>query len=164
MKIKKITKAQLNTILKEEVEKQKHIKTLEKRKNELESILKENYPGVGTENGELGFMPQQTQTMEQPQSQQQGKPNKVESIFDARPNETVILNFDGVTIKVKRQLDDLFKIVDAAESSKLEEGDYIRIKGNDVLQPGAQFKFSVLREIPAKYETKALKSWKIIKN
>jgi flagellar motility protein MotE (MotC chaperone) len=63
MKIKKITKEQLNTILKEVVEKQKRIKSLEKRKNELENILKENYSGVGTENGELGFMPQQTQVL-----------------------------------------------------------------------------------------------------
>ena len=115
----------------------------------------------GTQVDQMG---QQVIDNAQQQAQPQAKPEKTESIFDARPNETVILNFEGITIKVKRQLDDLFKVVDAAESQKLEEGDYIRVKGNDVLQPGSKFKFSILREIPAKYETKPLRSWKIIKN
>ena len=99
-------------------------------------------------------IPQQNQVKEQPR----------ESIFDAKPGETLILNFEGITIKVKRQLDDLFKVTDAADSAKLEDGDYIRAQGNDVLENGRKFKFSILRKIPVDYETRPLSSWKIIKN
>jgi hypothetical protein len=91
-------------------------------------------------------------------------PTSSESIFDSKPGETVILNFEGVTIKMERQLDDLFKIVDAAESEKLKDGDYIKIQGNDTLNPGKSFKFIIYRETPLKYETNPLESWKIIKN
>jgi len=87
-----------------------------------------------------------------------------ESIFDSKPGETVILNFEGVTVKMERQLDDLFKIVDAAESEKLKDGDYVKIQGNDSLVPGKSFKFLIYRETPLKYETNPLESWKIIKN
>lgn len=87
-----------------------------------------------------------------------------ESIFDSKPGETVILNFEGVTVKMERQLDDLFKIVDAAESEKLKDGDYVKIQGNDSLTTGKSFKFLIYRETPLKYETNPLESWKIIKN
>lgn len=87
-----------------------------------------------------------------------------ESIFDSKPGETVILNFEGVTVKMERQLDDLFKVVDAAESEKLKDGDYVKIQGNDSLVPGKSFKFLIYRETPLKYETNPLESWKIIKN
>jgi hypothetical protein len=89
---------------------------------------------------------------------------KTESLFDAKPGQIVIFNFEGMTVKLQRQLDDLFKVVDAAESHKLKDGDYLKAKGNDVLQPGKKMVFSILREIPAKYETRPLISWKIIKN
>lgn len=92
------------------------------------------------------------------------KEKKRESIFDAKPGETVIFNFNGITIKVQRQLDDLFKVTDASESGKLKDGDYLRAKGNDVLESGRKFKFAVLRAIPVDYETRELSSWKIIKN
>lgn len=87
-----------------------------------------------------------------------------DSIFDIKPGQTVILNFEGVTLKMERQLDDLFKIVDAAESEKLKDGDYIKIQGNDSLDSGKSFKFVIYRETPLKYETNPLESWKIIKN
>jgi len=87
-----------------------------------------------------------------------------ESIFDSKPGETVILNFEGVTVKMERQLDDLFKIVDAAESEKLKDGDYVKVQGNDSLNKGKSFKFIIYRETPLKYETNPLESWKIIKN
>ena len=92
------------------------------------------------------------------------KTEEKKSIYDAKPGEVIILNFENVTIKVKRQLDDLFKVEDAAESQKLKEGDYIKAKGNDILQVGRKFTFSILREIPYKYETNALQGWRIIKN
>lgn len=89
---------------------------------------------------------------------------KEESIFDAKPGEIIAFNFQDVTIKAQRQLDDLFKITDANESQKLKEGDYIKIKGNDVLKQGKKFTFSILREIPLKYESNPLVSWRFIKN
>lgn len=92
------------------------------------------------------------------------KEQKKESIFDAKPGETIIFNFDGITIKLKRQLDDLFKVVDASESHKLKDGDYLKAKGNDVLETGRKFKFAILREIPVKYETRPLSGWNIIRN
>ncbi len=92
------------------------------------------------------------------------KAEKEQSIFDAKPGEIIAFNFQDVTIKAQRQLDDLFKITDANESQKLKEGDYIKIKGNDVLKPGKKFTFSILREIPLKYESNPLVSWRIIKN
>ena len=97
-------------------------------------------------------------------SQKEVEKEYTESIFDSKQGETVILNFEGVTLKMERQLDDLFKIVDAAESEKLKDGDYIKIKGNDSLLPGKSFKFVIYRETPMKYETNPLESWKIIKN
>ena len=102
-------------------------------------------------------------TMEAPASAPV-KAEEKKSIYDAKPGEVVILNFENVTIKVKRQLDDLFKVEDAAESQKLKEGDYIKAKGNDILQVGRKFTFSILREIPYKYETNPLQGWRIIKN
>tara|TARA_B100000900_G_C20589452_1_gene721036 strand:+ start:1967 stop:2314 length:348 start_codon:yes stop_codon:yes gene_type:complete len=87
-----------------------------------------------------------------------------DSIFDIKPGQTVILNFEGVTLKMERQLDDLFKIVDAAESEKLKDGDYIKVQGNDNLDSGKSFKFVIYRETPLKYETNPLESWKVIKN
>jgi len=90
--------------------------------------------------------------------------DKRESIFDAKPGEIVVLSFDGVTIKIQRQLDDLFKIIDASESEKLKDGDYIKPQGDDTLIPGKKFKFSVLRAIDAPYITNPLVDWKIIQN
>jgi hypothetical protein len=67
------------------------------------------------------------------------KEEKRESILDARPGEIVILNFEGITIKVQRQLGDLFKVLDASESHKLKDGDYIMAKGNDIFEKGRKF-------------------------
>jgi len=86
-----------------------------------------------------------------------------ESIFDAKPGEIIIFNFQDVTIKAQRQLDDLFKITDASESKKLKEGDYVKIQGNDLLQKGKKLKFVILRQA-LNYESNPLSSWKVIKN
>ena len=86
-----------------------------------------------------------------------------ESIFDAKPGEIVIFNFQDVTIKAQRQLDDLFKITDASESKKLKEGDYVKIQGNDLLSVGKKLKFAILRQA-LNYESNPLQSWKVIKN
>ena len=87
-----------------------------------------------------------------------------DSILDIKPGQIVILNFEGVTVKMERQLDDLFKIVDASESEKLKDGDYVKVQGNDRLDSGKRFKFIIYREAPLKYETNPLESWKVIKN
>ena len=92
------------------------------------------------------------------------KPEASDSILDIKPGQIVILNFEGVTVKMERQLDDLFKIVDASESEKLKDGDYVKVQGNDSLDSGKSFKFIIYREAPLKYETNPLESWKVIKN
>jgi len=88
---------------------------------------------------------------------------KTGSIFDVRAGEMLILNFQDITIKIQRQLDDIFKVIDADESQKLKNGDYIRILGNDTLSQGKKFKFEILRSIGVKYETNPLEDWKMVK-
>lgn len=148
--MKVIKKEELNAMIQAEMEKQEKKLQLEGRIKELEaelSIINENVQSVGQPNN----------------SANTGSAEKTESIFDARPGETIVFNFQDVTIKVQRQLDDLFKIVDASESKKLKDGDYIKIQGNDTLQVGKRFKFVILREA-LKYESNPIASWKVIKN
>jgi hypothetical protein len=142
----KITREELKNIIKESIE--KHSKTLT-LKQRLDKINKEL--NSLNENEELEVSPQE-------------EIKEKESIFDSKPGETVILNFDGVTIKIERQLDDLFKVVDAAESQKIDDGDYIKIQGEDSLEKGKTYKFSIYRKTNLPYETNELQSWKIIKN
>ena len=156
---------ELKNMISEQVRKQTKIKNLMESKKRIEdqlnSLLKEyvqtspapapqttssTYVGA---NGNLG-------TTE--------KNDKQESIFDTRPNETIIFNFQDVTIKVQRQLDDMFKVVDANESKKLKVGDYIKIQGNDILQQGREFKFAIYRDAGVVYQSNPLMSWRIIKN
>lgn len=150
----KISKTELDGLIKEEVVRQ------EKKLDILKQIAEvENEINRLDEVGNVAFATQPTNG-----SAGEGfKEEKSESIFDARPGETVVFNFQDVTIKVQRQLDDLFKVVDAMESKRLKEGDYIKIQGNDTLQRGKQFKFIILRE-SLKYESNPLVSWKVIKN
>lgn len=145
----KITKEELKELIKESVSKFQ-------KKTILENRLKAIKAELDYLNENEAIMPT---TEEEPKVEQ-----KSESIFDSKPGETVILNFEGVTIKIERQLDDLFKVVDAAESKKIKDGDYVKIQGNDTLEAGKSFKFMIYRETPLKYETNPLNSWKIIKN
>jgi predicted component of viral defense system (DUF524 family) len=145
----KITKAELKELIKESV-------TKFQKKTILENRLKEIKAELDSLNENEAIMPT---AEEEPKTEE-----KSESIFDSKPGETVILNFEGVTLKIERQLDDLFKVVDAAESKKLKDGDYVKIQGNDTLEAGKNFKFIIYRETPLKYETNPLNSWKIIKN
>jgi hypothetical protein len=145
----KITKSELSHLIMEEVKRQEKLLALESVlknvKEELSNINEDAQMAmIGAEAGEM-------------------EDQKKESIFDAKPGETVIFNFQDVTIKVQRQLDDLFKVVDAAESKKLQDGDYIKIQGNDMLEKDRKFKFSILRKA-IDYETNPLISWKVIKN
>lgn len=138
----KINIKELNDLIIEEVKRQKRKSILEARKQKIENMLNEEFST----------------------SESNEKAEDTPSIFDAKPGEIIILNFKGNTIKIQRQLDDLFKIVDAAESKKLKEGDYIKIQGNDSLVPGKEFKFAILRKTDFDYQTNALQSWKIISN
>jgi len=85
-----------------------------------------------------------------------------QSIYDVakNPGSTIILNFEGVTIKLQKQFEDLFKVVDAENSGKLEEGDYVKLKGNDTLEEGKVIEFEVYRRTELKYKTNPLQSWK----
>ena len=145
----KIGKNELNDLIKEEVVRQENKLLLKKRISEVKSELQQldefvNAPAMQSAVPAV-------------------KEEKSESIFDAKPGETVLFNFQDVTIKMQRQLDDLFKITDAMESKKLKEGDYIKIQGNDILQKGRKFKFVILRKA-IDYESNQLLSWKVIKN
>lgn len=146
----KITKTELKSMIKESVQRKVFEESLKRRKEQIEK--------------ELASM-NENDSVAVPNAQpEQEEAEEKESVFDSKPGETVIMNFEGVTIKIQRQLDDLFKVVDATESKKLKEGDYIKVQGNDVLQRGKSFKFSIFRETPLKYETNPLDSWKIIRN
>ena len=68
---------------------------------------------------------------------------KTESIYDAKPGNTLIIDFENVTIKLQRVYDDLFKVIDAAESKQLKNNDYIKVEGNDLLEQGKKFTFKI---------------------
>lgn len=91
------------------------------------------------------------------------KTEKLESVFDTRPNDIIIFNFQDCTIKLRRISDDLFQVIDAEESLKLQDGDYIQIKGNDIIQNGRQFVFTILRKA-INYKSRPLVGWRIVKN
>ena len=87
-----------------------------------------------------------------------------ESIYDAKPGNTLIIDFENVTIKLQRVYDDLFKVIDAAESKQLKNNDYIKVEGNDLLEQGKKFTFKIFREANIKYESNPIKDWRIIKS
>lgn len=89
---------------------------------------------------------------------------KKESIYDAKPGNTLIIDFENVTIKLQRVYDDLFKVIDAAESKQLKNNDYIKIEGNDILEQGKKFTFKIFREANIKYESNPIRDWRIIKS
>lgn len=152
-----IKRSELNSLIQNEVLKQEKKLALESEKSKiLESLKKldEQTTAPGAPNAGVG-----APTSATPNTTNE----KQESIFDAKPGETVIFNFQDVTIKVQRQLDDLFKVTDASESKKLKDGDYIKIQGNDTLANGKRFKFVILRQA-LNYESNPLISWKVIKN
>jgi len=158
----KIKRSELNSLIQNEVLKQDKKTELESKKSKLmEEMQRLDEMNTATSTGA------QTNTSStMPNSGSQPTPTtneKQESIFDAKPGETVIFNFQDVTIKVQRQLDDLFKVTDASESKKLKDGDYIKIQGNDTLANGKKFKFVILRQA-LNYESNPLISWKVIKN
>lgn len=163
---------EVKTLVSEELNKQMRIKHLQEQRqeveNQLNSLLKEfvQTAPAPTSNPTPAPNSSLSNTFVTPGGnlQQGGKEEKQESIFDTKPNETIILNFQDVTIKVQRQLDDLFKVVDASESQKLKDGDYIKIKGNDILQQGREFKFVIFRDADVVYDSNALQTWRIIKN
>jgi hypothetical protein len=146
----KIGKTELEGLIKEEVVRQDKKLLIKKRIADVEGQIQQL--------NELTAQPPSQYMTAAPTSDE-----KSESIFDAKPGETVLFNFQDVTIKMQRQLDDLFKITDAMESKKLKEGDYIKIQGNDILQKGRKFKFVILRKA-IDYESNPLLSWKVIKN
>jgi FKBP-type peptidyl-prolyl cis-trans isomerase len=150
----KITRTELKNMIRESVARKVLEESLKIRKQQLENELQ--YLNEDDMNIAAPISNTAAETKEEVEEK--------ESVFDSKPGETVIMNFEGVTIKIQRQLDDLFKVVDATESKKLREGDYIKVQGNDTLQKGKSFKFSIFRETPLKYETNPLDSWKIIRN
>lgn len=87
-----------------------------------------------------------------------------ESIYDAKPGNTLIIDFENVTIKLQRVYDDLFKVIDAAESKQLKNNDYIKVEGNDILDQGKKLTFKIFREANIKYESNPIKDWRIIKS
>jgi hypothetical protein len=151
----KITKTELKELIKESLN--KNIKKVELLKK-LNSIEKE----LAFLNENEG-MPVLNQTNEYSNvAPSEEKSQDSQSIYDVakNPGSTIILNFEGVTIKLQRQFEDLFKVVDAENSGKLEEGDYVKLKGNDTLEEGKVIEFEVYRRTELKYKTNPLQSWK----
>lgn len=151
----KITKTELKELIKESLN--NNIKKIEllKKLNSIEKELaflneNEGMPVLNQTNEYSNVVP----TEENSQDSQ--------SIYDVakNPGSTIILNFEGVTIKLQRQFEDLFKVVDAENSGKLEEGDYVKLKGNDTLEEGKVIEFEVYRRTELKYKTNPLQSWK----
>jgi len=153
-----IKRSDLNALIHKAVEKQEAKLALESKKASLLTQLNEIDGQPIT-----GQPAPNTNTPTQGTASSVTTNEKQESIFDAKPGETIIFNFQDVTIKVQRQLDDLFKVTDASESKKLKDGDYIKIQGNDTLASGKKFKFVILRQA-LNYESNPLVSWKVIKN
>ena len=148
----KIKKEELSQLIHTKIKKHKKKMQLESKIAEIKGELKELNEDYGNNNANNANNANNVQAQEK------------ESIFDAKPGEIIILSFEGVTMKIERQLDDLFKVIDASESQKVKDGDYLKIQGDDVLIPGRQFKFAIIREISPKYETNALIDWRIIRN
>jgi len=151
----KITKSELKELIKESLT--NNIKKIEllKKINSIEKELaflneNEGMPVLNQTNEYSNVVP----TEEKSQDSQ--------SIYDVakNPGSTIILNFEGVTIKLQKQFEDLFKVVDAENSGKLEEGDYVKLKGNDTLEEGKVIEFEVYRRTELKYKTNPLQSWK----
>lgn len=174
-----VKKKELLQLVQEEVKRQSEkkdvlIKRMQKIKQEIEN-LDNSSPFLNEFVNTPAVQPQSQPQVQVPSVFDNGNYNmdniqqgqqeeESESIFDARPGETVIFNFQDVTIKLQRQLDDLFKVVDAAESKKLTDGDYIKIQGNDQLKKGRTFTFNIFRIAGVKYESNPLVAWKVIKN
>jgi hypothetical protein len=175
-----ISRSELNALVQAEVEKQEKKLALENKKAKLMESLKrlneDTMTGAPTSVGAPILQPAATlsQPIDRSTPPPVGGPAPVaaeapegeesESIFDAKPGETIIFNFQDVTLKVQRLWNDLFMITDAATSKKLQDGDVVQIKGNDILKAGRTFKFDVLRPTEVNYQSNALTDWKIIKN
>lgn len=151
----KITKSELKELIKESLT--NNIKKIEllKKLNSIEKELaflneNEGMPVLNQTNELSNVAPKESESQDS------------QSIYDVakNPGSTIILNFEGVTIKLQKQFEDLFKVVDAENSGKLEEGDYVKLKGNDTLEEGKVIEFEVYRRTELKYKTNPLQSWK----
>lgn len=154
----KIKSNEIKQLVKEAYEKQIKIKTLtenaEKIKEEIKTLNEDDfYNSSSTAGGANSYTSTSTAAVQ-----------KDESIFNAKPGNIIIFNFQGATIKVKRQVDDIFKVIDATESAKLKDGDYVQVQGNDILTPGRTLTFNIFRPTGLKYQSNQLNSWTIVKN
>jgi hypothetical protein len=166
-----IKKSELKALVHKAVEKQGKKSLLESKRAEILNKIKQINEDAATTNLASVIKnssqtdtnpPIQPGTQTTPAAAPTIKAEKQESLFDAKPGETVILNFQDITFKVQRLHDDLFKVVDSA-STKIHNGDFLILKGPGDLIPGKEFQFMVLREAPS-YQSNALQTWKIIKN
>lgn len=174
-----ISRSELNALIQAEVDKQEKKLALENKKSKLMESLKRLNEDITTGAPAIGSsaldssIAQPANISPSPAPEGGPAPNPAqapeqkeesESIFDAKPGETIIFNFQDVTLKVQRLWNDLFMITDAATSKKLKDGDVVQIKGNDTLEAGKSFKFDVLRPTEVNYQSNPLTNWKIIKN
>jgi hypothetical protein len=171
-----ISRSELNALVQAEVEKQEKKLALENKKAKLMESLKKLNEDITTGAPAVGSMALDSNVAQPanpapvggpapaPATAPEPKEEESESIFDAKPGETIIFNFQDVTLKVQRLWNDLFMITDAATSKKLKDGDVVQIKGNDTLEAGKSFKFDVLRPTEVNYQSNPLTNWKIIKN
>ncbi len=164
-----IGKQEFLTLIREAVKRQDKKDELAKRISELESEIKNLDDNsillkelIGTGEDTAMYAPAGS-----PMHQATEETEK-ESIYASKPGQTVILNFQDRTIKVVRQVDDLFKVVDAEQSHALEDGDLVKItvkKGEHVWQKGKEYDFKFMNRLLGKiYHSNPLLSWEFIRN
>ena len=163
----KYTAREIKSLITEEIQQQIRInKLLEAKKkitNDLNVLLEE----FRTSNNNVFY-----------QEPEVKKGGKNETIFHTKPGNVISLSFQDIKgLKLRRQKrstpgmidnDLMWKVEDAANSTRLKKGDYLEIEGNDNLEQGNTFVFSIyrptengdsLKPIGIKYETSPLTSW-----
>ena len=171
-----IKKNELLSLIQEEVKKQDRKQSLQIRIQELEQEINELNNNSVLLNEFLGAElpgPYPTQytppgTPEQQLAKSGGKKEvEPESIYDSKPGQGLVLNFQDVTIKVSRQHDNIFKVTDSTQSKVLQDNDLIQVvidKGEHKWEKGKEYTFKLLNRLEGKvYHTNPLMSWEHVK-
>jgi hypothetical protein len=151
---KKLTNAELEKFIKEEIARENKINLLKKRKKEIEKSLNIVLEYVGVEGDQM--LPGTAPSME--------KEEKKESLTNIKTGIVIVLEFQNVVIKIKRIHNFYFEVVDSGISTELKTGDILVAKDSTVLTKGKEYHFLVYRLINSEYISNPLASWEIIKN
>lgn len=101
---------------------------------------------------------------------QQDADDDTMSFYEVKPGQALLLNFEGLTLKLSRQSDDVFKVMDGSQSKQLQDNDLIQVSlpqghtGEHVWRKGSEYDFKFLtRNVGQRYHTNKLKSWEIVR-